>query len=223
MKFETWEPIYNDILDDFGFLKKDDELARDILVKMNPKMRIGNLKKFRNSKVAIAGGASCIENELDIFENVDYTVAVSTAADILLREEIRIDMMVTDLDKNPATTKMLNDLKIPIAVAGHGDNIEELKKWVPRLNLNYVIGTTQVEPMDNIVNYGGFTDGDRAAFMVDFLGAKEILFAGWDFDDNSVSKKKKKKLKWAEYLLRWLEISRGQKFTILNNRRGNGL
>ena len=49
MKFETWEPIYNDILDEFGFLKKDDELARDILVKMNPKMRIGNLKKFRNS------------------------------------------------------------------------------------------------------------------------------------------------------------------------------
>jgi uncharacterized Rossmann fold enzyme len=53
----------------------------------------------------------------------------------------------------------------------------------------------------------------------DVLGADEIVFAGWDFDDGLVGVEKKRKLKWAEFLLLLLEEQRGQKFNVLEGRR----
>ena len=219
MEFEAWEPIYEKIREEFGFRRENDEYARDVLKKISPKSRVESLTKFEGAKVMIAGGARCIKNELDMVEGVDKIIAVSTAADVLLDEGVKIDMMVTDLDKNPSTSVSLSKRKIPVAIASHGDNIEYLRKWVPKCDLNYVIGTTQVEPIGNIVNCGGFTDGDRAAFLGDVLGASEMVFVGWDFDDGSVGIEKRRKLKWAEFLLRLLEEQRGQKFNVLEGRR----
>ena len=220
MEFEVWEGIYEKIRMEFKFQRENDEHARDVLNNIAPKYRVEELTKFESVKVAIAGGARCIEQELNVVEKVDRVIAVSTAADVLLEKGIKIDMMVTDLDKNPGTAVRLSKMKIPVAVAAHGDNIEDLKEWVPRCDLNYVIGTTQVEPIGNIVNYGGFTDGDRAAFLGDALGASEMIFTGWDFDDESVGIEKRHKLKWAEFLLLLLERQRGQKFNVLEGRRG---
>jgi uncharacterized Rossmann fold enzyme len=45
------------------------------------------------------------------------------------------------------------------------------------------------------------------------------VFAGWDFDDPSVSGEKQKKLAWAERLIRWLEIRRDDSFGVLDGRR----
>jgi uncharacterized Rossmann fold enzyme len=219
MEFEAWEPIYERIREEFGFQRENDEYARDVLKKISPKFRVKNLTKFEGAKVMIVGGARCIKKELYMVEEVDKIIAVSTAADVLLEEGVKIDMMVTDLDKNPGTSVRLSKRKIPVAIAAHGDNIECLRKWVPKCDLNYVIGTTQVEPIGNIVNYGGFTDGDRAAFLGDVLGADEIIFAGWDFDDRLMGVEKKRKLKWAEFLLLLLEEQRGQKFNVLEGRR----
>ncbi len=219
MEFEVWEKIYEKIRMEFGFQRENDEYARDVLNNITPKFRVGELAKFEGGKVMIAGGARGIEEELDMVEGVDRIIAVSTAADVLLEKGVKIDMMVTDLDKNPGTAVRLSKRKIPVAVAAHGDNIECLKKWVPRCDLNYVIGTTQVEPIGNIVNYGGFTDGDRAAFLGDALGADEMVFIGWNFDDESIGTEKRRKLKWAEFLLLLLEEQRGQKFNVLEGRR----
>jgi uncharacterized Rossmann fold enzyme len=70
-----------------------------------------------------------------------------------------------------------------------------------------------------VVNYGGFTDGDRAAFLADEFGAGELVFLGWDFDDPRVDPMKAKKLQWAERLLRWLEVRRDETFSVLDGRR----
>jgi len=43
-----------------------------------------------------------------------------------------------------------------------------------------VLGTTQVEPFGKLFNFGGFTDGDRAAFMAHELGASRIYLVGMD-------------------------------------------
>jgi uncharacterized Rossmann fold enzyme len=68
-----------------------------------------------------------------------------------------------------------------MVVHSHGDNVEELKKLVP--TFKRVIGSTQVMPVENVYNFGGFTDGDRCVFLADEFGAKEIVLVGMEFGD----------------------------------------
>ena len=72
---------------------------------------------------------------------------------------------------------------------------------------------------DAVDNFGGFTDGDRAAFLADELGAADLRFVGWDFDDPAVGPEKARKLRWAERLLHLLERRRGDRFGVLEGRR----
>ena len=81
-----------------------------------------------------------------------------------------------------------------------------------------VIGTTQAQPLGNIYNFGGFTDGDRAIFLAVALGAAEITLAGMDFGDivtkysrpnlesdlAEADEFKRKKLMYAERLTQWI-------------------
>ncbi|MFC4551511.1 hypothetical protein ACFO3H_14425, partial [Halorussus sp. GCM10023401] len=129
------------------------------------------------------------------------------------------DCMVTDLDKNPGTARELTREGTPVAAHAHGDNVAAVREWIPRFDLEHMLPTTQAEPVARVRNFGGFTDGDRAAFLADHFGADELVFVGWDFDDPSVDAMKAKKLRWAERLLRWLEVRRGERFPVLDGRR----
>ena len=86
-----------------------------------------------------------------------------------------------------------------IVVHAHGDNIDSIVKKVPRLKR--VIGTTQSRPLNNVYNFGGFTDGDRCVFLAKHLGAAEIKLVGFDYEDQSVTPRKRKKLSWAKRLI----------------------
>jgi uncharacterized Rossmann fold enzyme len=75
------------------------------------------------------------------------------------------------------------------------------------------IGTTQVKPLQNVYNFGGFTDGDRAVFLANEFGAINIVLVGMDFGEKigrySKTKVKDEKLKIAKMavgkeLLEWL-------------------
>jgi hypothetical protein len=52
-----------------------------------------------------------------------------------------------------------------------------------------------------VYNFGGFTDGDRAVFAADELGAERITLVGFDLDDQDVEPMKRGKLFWARKLL----------------------
>ena len=127
--------------------------------------------------------------------------------------------MVTDLDKTPETARRLSERGVPVAVHAHGDNIEAIAEHVPTFEIGSILPTTQAAPSPPVVNPGGFTDGDRAAFLADCCGADRLVFAGWDFDDPTVTPEKAEKLRWAERLLRWLEERRGERFGVLDGRR----
>ena len=60
------------------------------------------------------------------------------------------------------------------------DNLSALRLWVPKLR-GPLVGTTQGRPLENVFNFGGFTDGDRAAHLVHELGASAIELYGFDF------------------------------------------
>ncbi|MGB2728454.1 MAG: 6-hydroxymethylpterin diphosphokinase MptE-like protein [Halobacteriota archaeon] len=213
MKYSDWEPIYEKILEDFGFdREKDDEAARVALelitrkgrVRKNVKQEIEKL--IKGKRVIICGNAPCLERdvrerekELNISSS-SRVIAADGATSVLLRNAIIPDLVVTDLDGDVADIIHANRLGSIIVVHAHGDNIEMLKKVLPALNEN-VICTTQSEPLRNVHNFGGFTDGDRCVFLAKEFGAKEIELIGFDFEDKHVSEKKKKKLKWAKRLI----------------------
>lgn len=217
MKFSEWEPVYSEILREFGYSRVMDERARDRLAELTAPNRTARYSI--GSSVAIAGGAGSLSSELSWLDDADKVIAVSNAADVLRGAGISIDLMVTDLDKVPETAKAVTMEGTYVVVHAHGDNIPALETWVPELDPRYVLPTTQAEPKQHVRNFGGFTDGDRAAFLADDLGASRMVFVGWDFDDDSVSAEKRRKLAWAERLLRWLEIRRDESFGVLDGRR----
>lgn len=218
MKFEDWEPIYEAIRADFGYDRAADERARDELAALAEPFDFDRLDATGET-VAVAGAAPALLDELDRVRAADAVFAASNAADVLLRRDLGVDCMVTDLDKAPGVARDLTHAGTPVAVHAHGDNRGAIRGWVPEMATDQVLATTQVEPSGPVVNVGGFTDGDRAAFLADHLGAARLSFPGWDFDDPGVGAEKRRKLRWAARLLAWLERRRGEQFPVLDGRR----
>ena len=218
MEFDDWEPVYETILADFGYPRAADEHARDVLAEYAELFDVTRVN-CSGATVVIAGGAPCLADETDVAADADRVFAASTAADILVDAGVDVDLMVTDLDKNPDTARRLTEDGVPVAAHAHGDNVSAVREHVPAFDTEHVLGTTQAEPTGAVRNFGGFTDGDRAAFLADHCGAAELVFPGWDFEDPEVGPEKAKKLAWAERLLYWLEFRRGERFDVLDGRR----
>ena len=219
MNFATFEPAYGAILDDFGFDRAADERARDVAADLATPFPLDRLGTWAGETVAVAGAAPCLAEEVALARDADVVVAASTAADVLAERGVAVDCMVTDLDKNPETAADLTREGVPVAAHAHGDNIPAVREWVPRFADEPTLVTTQAAPVGPVRNTGGFTDGDRAAFLADHAGAAELVFPGWEFDDPAVDPMKARKLDWAARLLRWLERRRGERFAVLDGRR----
>ncbi|MFO7832687.1 MAG: 6-hydroxymethylpterin diphosphokinase MptE-like protein [Halohasta sp.] len=219
--FREWEPIYEAILADLGFDRAADETARDVAAEIAQPFDRGQLARLDGATVAVVGAAPSLSTELTAFDpaSVDAVVAASTAVDVLADHGIGVDLMVTDLDKNVETARELTHGGTPVAAHAHGDNIPTLREWLPRFDPGSTLVTTQAEPRGPVANFGGFSDGDRAAFIADAFGAAEFRFVGWAFDDPSVDPLKARKLRWAEQLLYWLERRRDERFSVLDGRR----
>ncbi|WEL18089.1 2-amino-4-hydroxy-6-hydroxymethyldihydropteridin e diphosphokinase [Halorhabdus sp. SVX81] len=223
MDFATWEPVYEAILADFGYDRAGDERARDWLASVFERREVEPYEPapdaFAGDTVAVAGAGPSLLEDADVVREADRIVAASTAADSLRDIGFELDFVVTDLDKHAEGVHEFTKEGVPVAVHAHGDNVDALRQYVPTFDLASVVPTTQAEPTGPVANYGGFTDGDRAAFLADHLGAEELVFPGWDFEDDSLGEEKRRKLQWAKRLLVWLEQRRNERFGILDGRR----
>lgn len=220
MRFDTWRPVYQAILADFGYDRAADERARDRLAELATPFETSRLRDLLEGEVvAVAGGAPSLAADLENGIEAGIMVAASTAADVLIEHGVDIDLMVTDLDKTPETAVSLAADGVPVAVHAHGDNRPAIDRWGPRFTEPSLLPTTQARPVPPVMNFGGFTDGDRGAFLADQFGAADLTFPGWEFDDPAVSGEKARKLAWAERLLAWLEERRGDRFALLDGRR----
>ncbi|PSQ17372.1 hypothetical protein BRD00_07940 [Halobacteriales archaeon QS_8_69_26] len=217
MNFEEWEPVYEAILADFGYDRAGDEAARDELAGMTDAFDLSRIPAA--GTVAVAGAGPSLEAEADRAAEADAVFAASTAADRFRAVGVDVDCQATDLDKGPETTVALSREGTPVVVHAHGDNRPAVRSVVPECDGDWVLPTTQAAPTGPVRNVGGFTDGDRAAFLADHLGADRIRLVGWDFEDPDLSPEKRRKLRWAERLLYWLERRRGERFEALDGRR----
>lgn len=232
VEFKDW---YFKILKDFNFDYQKDCEARNYLSEiLNRKSYQWNLDDILNrfnkliktkNEIIIYGCGPSLQKSINyilkkrgnkIFHNW-LNFAADGAAVLLKEKEIPIDGIFSDLDG--ITSQEFIYAKFNI-VHAHGDNIDKLNLFERDiLNFNNVIGTTQVEPVENLINPGGFTDGDRILFFLkSFLLPYQSLFLiGMDFEkkvgkyskpfikkDIKATKIKSKKLKYAKELIEWL-------------------
>ncbi|MEA1984683.1 MAG: 6-hydroxymethylpterin diphosphokinase MptE-like protein [Euryarchaeota archaeon] len=207
MDFNQWEPIYQQILDDLGFSREEDETAALLL----SNLLVGSSSAgtdvldtlIRGRDVLVCGNAPCLSDDLDVVEIEDHVViAADGATTVLLDREIIPDIIVTDLDGDIDKEITANQQGAIMVVHAHGDNTVKLLKYVPLMK--NIIGTTQAKPLANVHNFGGFSDGDRCVFLALEFNASSITLAGFDLNDENVDPIKKKKLQWAHRLLRMI-------------------
>jgi uncharacterized Rossmann fold enzyme len=162
--------------------------------------------------VFVFGDGPTLEEDIQGFDFRSLKIAADGATTKLMDREILPDIIVTDLDGRVEDQVEANRQGAIVIIHAHGDNQDLVKEWVPRFE-GRVLGTTQSSPLDNVHNFGGFTDGDRCAFMCDHFGATSIILVAFNFDDTdvdylaSLGPQKLKKLTWGGMLLSTLERS----------------
>src|ERR671930_2784716 len=227
MKFVDWFPHYQSIRQQFGYSTQKDQEAANILSKMIKRKALDKKvlqRKITGKKVVVIGSGPGLEKNFGfIKKNAEFVKIVANgAAQVLIERKIKPNIVVTDLDGNPSFLQKAERMGATIVVHAHGDNIAMLKKLVPKFR--HVIGSTQVMPVENVYNFGGFTDGDRCVFLAEEFAAKEIILVGMEFGHpiNRYSIEmvknenlKKQKMKAAKRLLEMLaKQSRSQLFDV---------
>lgn len=209
MDFSIWEPIYLQILQDFGFERKDDERAALILSHLiveNYDLQILHNLIF-NKHILVCGNGPGLSRELESVDLENYVIIAADGATTSVMDIGRIpDIIVTDLDGDIETEIAASEQGSIVVVHAHGNNIGKLIKYVPKIK--NIIGSTQAAPLQNIFNFGGFTDGDRAVYVAHEFKAACINLIGFTFDDPLVSDIKKKKLQWAHRLIHNLNVKK---------------
>jgi len=223
MDYKNWEFTYKKILKDFNFSLEQDEKAACVLDKLlqRKKNRI-SIKQLRNlinqREIVVFGAGPSLKTSIDKHKKIlKEMIKISSdgATTALLENDFLPDIIVTDLDGKIQDQIKANSQGSIIIIHAHGNNIDKIKKYVPKFK-GKIMGTTQTNPdlYNYLFNFGGFTDGDRAIYLSYEFNAKKINLIGFDFDDiigeysfpkNKDRKQKIKKLNWCKYLINILD------------------
>jgi hypothetical protein len=214
VKWELWVPWYRKIVDRLNLDEVADVMAAKVLNAILPEPKHQELSEILGGNECIVFGAGpSLEEDLTRLSLRGYLDKVLIAADgattAVLGYKVP-DIVVTDLDGNVGSQLEAWRRGAWLVFHGHGDNISRLEKIAPRVR-ERVIGTTQVKPFGRLFNFGGFTDGDRAAFLAWELGASRIYLAGMDlgekigeYSGDKNTRRKLVKLEICGELLSWL-------------------
>jgi uncharacterized Rossmann fold enzyme len=237
MQYKEWVATswYEKIVQRLSLDTKMDENAATLLTKMlgDTSKRFAALKKMVQGKPVLLFGAgpSLTQDRLILpllsSPNCPIIFTADGATTALLEQQVIPHLIVSDLDGRIEHIIEANAQGAYVAVHAHGDNIPALKTFIPQFPATRIIGTVQVHPAEGMFNCGGFTDGDRAVFLADSLGASTIILAGFDLGarvgrysapkftkDQEASAWKRKKLMIAKELLE--EFASGLNATLYN-------
>lgn len=208
MDWTDWKPWYDKIVSDFGYDPGKDTEAAELLAGLLKK-RSGKLASESQLREMIQGKTALIFGpalgSLAECPTDGVKIAAGSATSVLLKNFELPDIVVTDLDGTIEDQLAANKNGAIAVLHAHGDNMPALNDWLARFK-GPVLGTCQVKPVKPLLNFGGFTDGDRAVFLAAHFGAGKIILCGFDFE-KPVGKPgkdlgiKKKKLAYAKELI----------------------
>jgi len=219
MDSRQWQKWYTKIVNKLNYNPRKDKEAALLLGELL-KGRETSLENLRQRAarrpILIFGAGPSLEKDIErimetqLLEKCCLITADGATTGLLKVANKSPDIIVTDLDGVIEDIQTANKRGSYIVIHAHGDNMPQLKQYARTFTT--VIGTTQVEPIEGLHNFGGFTDGDRAVFLAGILSKEPIALAGMNLG-NIVGKYSKKqvpsieikriKLRFCKELLEW--------------------
>jgi len=228
---KIWLEKYREIANIMGYDIACDRKATRILAEMlkahNIEPPLNELRRLLSGRpVMIFGAGPSLDDKIEKLSRIspgfseEFTlIAADGATQGLVERGKAPHIIVTDLDGEISSLLYSAERGSVIVMHAHGDNIEKITRYGKEIisMTNRIVGTTQVEPIPPLQNFGGFTDGDRAVFMASNYEASPIILIGMDFGevvgrrskpwltrDVSAWEDKRKKLEIAHGLISWL-------------------
>ncbi len=209
-----WYARYAEILAEFGYSRSGDEAAARTLDALATGRRAVVLlrRRLASKDVFAVGAGPSLGAGIAIMKRHPKPVRVvaDSAVAELVRNRMRIDVVVSDLDGDAESLCNAARAGAIMVVHAHADNIDRLAAARDFAN---IVCTTQSRPAGRVHNFGGFTDGDRCVFVASAMHAKSITLLGMDFGSvvgrHSMTPRsnialKRKKLRRARELLEWI-------------------
>jgi hypothetical protein len=220
VEYGLWAPRYRDIARSLGFSLDRERLAADRLRALLPPEALEAPLARCRSRIAdreavvvgLAPGAGAPPlHLLSSAPKPRVVIAADGAVARCLAAGIVPDVIVTDLDGPVASEVTANAKGALVVVHAHSDNVPALERWVPEFS-GALCGSWAGPPTPELIDVGGFTDGDRSAYLADALGATRVLLWGFEFtkteEADAVERARKlQKLAFARDSLAWLATS----------------
>lgn len=195
-----WDDLYERVCKELEIDCRSDIAATEILSAMavHQIAFIERINKFRKGDFIIYGPAG---QAVDRKETGMVTIVADSAMERF--KDLVPDVIVTDLDGNLDRIMSCWRNGSILCIHAHGDNIKKILEFVPLLKGDF-LGTCQSQSTESLLNLHGFTDGDRAVKLAQFLEANSIRLDGFDFRkpvSKYGSRDKEKKLRFAEMII----------------------
>ncbi len=221
MRYERWAPLYEQIRAALGYGWAPEERSAKRLRELLDGR--GDARAWERLDARLAGRDAVVVGlaprsgppplwRLPPAPRSPALLAADGAARTLLDSGLVPDVVVTDLDGPVPSEIAAQSQGAAVVVHAHGDNLAALERWVPAFG-EETLGTWAGAPQGGLRNPGGFTDGDRAAFVAAAAGARSILLWGFDLDrvgpEEPDPARKLAKLLWARKALGLLRTEPG--------------
>ncbi len=223
MRLDVWLPMYRAICREFGYLEQDDLVSAVYLASILEHDSAGVVSDVRTGfpdTVVVCGCGDTLAEDCRHLSVDDYVIAADGATSEVLSAGIRPQIIVSDLDGIVGDQIEASFKGSQVFVHAHGDNVAAIERYVAQFG-GTVAGTCQCPPVPGLVNFGGFTDGDRSVCLAEELGARQVLLAGFELSRPSYKEGrdlevKGRKLGWARRVLEVLKEGGLEMDTIRN-------
>ncbi|MHA1311594.1 MAG: 6-hydroxymethylpterin diphosphokinase MptE-like protein [Candidatus Helarchaeota archaeon] len=221
MEWKEWKKYYEIIRKKLEISETSDERSARLLNKLlkgrvNVKLIEKKLEDLiRNRNVFIYGCGPSLKSSLSILKNIGIeatNIAADGAISGLISFKMHCHINCSDLDGNIEDIIRANEDGTITIIHAHGDNMHLIEKYTPMFR-GQILGSVQTRAFENLINYGGFTDGDRCVFLAAKFKARKIVLFGFDFGEevgeyskpglgiHPAGRNKIIKLRFAEFLI----------------------
>jgi 2-amino-4-hydroxy-6-hydroxymethyldihydropteridine diphosphokinase len=214
VEYNAWVPRYDRIRAELGFPFERELAAANVLESLLPLSARGDplarLRPLLEGRTAVVVGLAPRTGPPPLWRLPQSSpapalIAADGATSTCLDAGLVPTVIVTDLDGPVPAEVAANRRGSVVVIHAHGDNVPALREWVGQFP-GEVVGSWAGPPRPDLLNVGGFTDGDRAAYLADHLGAERVLLWGFDFErtaptDPAAHELKLVKLTWAGRVL----------------------